>query len=338
MNAKLKTVTIAGIIVVFAAIVFVLSQIRPQKDFSYKGPVEPVTIGVVGDTSFLVLYAQEKELFMANGLGVEIVKYTVGAQALEDLINKEVDVAVGADYIGVLNRFENNSFKVVAEVAKTNAYEVVARTDLGIQDPMDLKGKRFGVTKGTAGDYWLGVFMRSNRLKEGDFEIVNLRPAEIQEALIAGDIVAGLNLEPHTSNTKEALSGNTVSWHGERGQGIYSLLYVSQEMIDQQPAVVSRLVESVLKAREYYVQNRQEGLDFLQNYFNHSDKYMEEVVIPKYSFDVGLSEALLLTMEDQARWMIGNGLTKESAVPNYLDLTYFWPLDSLRPGAVTIIH
>ena len=36
-------------------------------------------------------------------------------------------------------------------------------------------------------------------------------------------------------------------------------------------------------------------------------------------YDLAFDQGLLLAMEDQARWMIGNQLTDRKQVPNYLD-------------------
>jgi NitT/TauT family transport system substrate-binding protein len=51
-----------------------------------------------------------------------------------------------------------------------------------------------------------------------------------------------------------------------------------------------------------------------------------------------LPQALLLAMEDQARWMIENKLTSQTAIPNYFDYIYLDGLKAVKPEAVTIIH
>ena len=54
---------------------------------------------------------------------------------------------------------------------------------------------------------------------------------------------------------------------------------------------------------------------------------------------VELPQALLLTMEDQARWRIENGLTSASVVPNYLAALATEPLHDLPMGSVvTTLH
>jgi hypothetical protein len=43
-------------------------------------------------------------------------------------------------------------------------------------------------------------------------------------------------------------------------------------------------------------------------------------------------------MEDEARWMIKNKLTKEKNVPNFLDYIYEDALKAVKPEAVNIIR
>ena len=336
---KGKNLIIVGLVTMLAvvALVVVKGKMRPERP-KFEGPVEHLSIGVVGDTSLLILLAKEWGLFEENGLEVEIERYTFGAQGLGEVLAGRSDVAVGADYVGTLNSFDNGDFRIVASIAKTNAYEIVARADNGLNIPADVRGKRIGVTRGTAGDYWLGVFLRSNRLTEEDVEIVDLRPPEIIQALIDGEIDAGLNLEPYTSNVKDELAGKTVSWYGERGQGIYSLVYVAAEVIETKPEAVERMIRAIVEAEESFKGERAKGWEFMQSYFEYDNAYMEQVVKPKYIFGVNLAEDLVLSMEDEARWMLARGMTSQTVVPNYLNLIYFEALDVVKPEAVSIIH
>ena len=65
--------------------------------------------------------------------------------------------------------------------------------------------------------------------------------------------------------------------------------------------------------------------------------YMDSVW-KKHKFVVTLSQALLFSMENGARWRIENRLTDKTKVPNYLEYIYFDGLQAVKPDAVTIIH
>ena len=59
---------------------------------------------------------------------------------------------------------------------------------------------------------------------------------------------------------------------------------------------------------------------------------------PDNTFRVTLDQSLLLALEDESRWAIKGGLTKETKVPNYLDFIYLDGLASVKPKAVKILR
>jgi NitT/TauT family transport system substrate-binding protein len=137
---------------------------------------------------------------------------------------------------------------------------------------------------------------------------------------------------------KRVLEGQTVSWFGGRGQGIYSLVYGSSEWVEAHPEAVKRLVLALVRAERYLEEHPSESYQLLAGYFDYDEDYMNAVVRTKYTFEVNLVEALVLSMEDEARWMIENGLAERTQVPNYLDWIDFEAMDAVKPEAVTVIH
>jgi len=54
--------------------------------------------------------------------------------------------------------------------------------------------------------------------------------------------------------------------------------------------------------------------------------------------ELSLDQSLILTMEDEARWLISNNLTTEKTVPNFLDYIYDDALKAVKPEAVKIVR
>ena len=54
-------------------------------------------------------------------------------------------------------------------------------------------------------------------------------------------------------------------------------------------------------------------------------------------YELTLDQGLLLAMEDQARWMMGNKLTYQTKVPNYLDYIDAEALLKVDPKAVSMM-
>jgi len=55
-------------------------------------------------------------------------------------------------------------------------------------------------------------------------------------------------------------------------------------------------------------------------------------------FSVSLDQAMIITMEDEARWAIKIKLTDQTKIPNYLNFIYFNALEKVKKDAVTIFH
>jgi NitT/TauT family transport system substrate-binding protein len=51
-----------------------------------------------------------------------------------------------------------------------------------------------------------------------------------------------------------------------------------------------------------------------------------------------LDQTILITLEDEARWAIREGLIDKKEIPNYLDFIYMDLLENVKPEAITIIR
>jgi len=63
-----------------------------------------------------------------------------------------------------------------------------------------------------------------------------------------------------------------------------------------------------------------------------------DTVWSQNQFSLSLDQALIVTMEDEARWMIANKLTSEKQVPDFLNYIYVDALKAVKPEAVNIIQ
>jgi NitT/TauT family transport system substrate-binding protein len=71
--------------------------------------------------------------------------------------------------------------------------------------------------------------------------------------------------------------------------------------------------------------------------FGYTESYVNSI-LPRLALTVTLPQALLVVMEDEARWSIKNSLTDRKEVPNYLNFIYFDGLMAVKPDAVTIFQ
>jgi NitT/TauT family transport system substrate-binding protein len=303
----------------------------------YTGEVEKITLAAYeGDTGLLPYIAKEQGFFEENGLDVEIKNYESGKQATDVLLAREADISTSAGAVFVSNSFEHDYLRILGTVATAEVTGLIARKDRGITTATDLVGKKIGVTRKSNAEFSLGIFLTFNELSVADVEIVDLVPSEIVNSLISGDIDAGYSWEPNLYNAKVQLGDNAVIIKEDAPEFNFILLS-KKEWVDNNPDAAKRFMKAIVQAEQYVNQNEEVARQFMKERFNYEQVYSDSTW-GDHDFTVELPQSLIITLEDQARWAINNGLTDATEVPNYLDYIYFDALEEVKPEAVGIIH
>ena|SRR5581483_2971289 len=152
---------------------------KPQPEQKYSGPVETINIANIGEYSIFNIIAAQKNFFTENGLNANITEYDAGPSAIQALFSGKAEVAVAADFVGVSNIFSHPNLRIISQASKHQVFFLVARLDKGIKTPSDLKGKKIGVTKKSAGEFFLDRFLIFNNLKLTDVSAIDLPPDQM---------------------------------------------------------------------------------------------------------------------------------------------------------------
>jgi NitT/TauT family transport system substrate-binding protein len=329
-----KTGIVIAIIVVIGILVSGCIQETEEK---YRGPVEKITVANTEEYSTLIWIAQEQGYFTGNGLDIIMKDYQSGKAAADALLAGEADISISAEFVLVSNSFDNPDLRALGTVDTVENMELIVKKDSGILQSSDLKGKRIGATKKSVGEFFLGTFLVFNGLSLNDIEIVDLKPKDMTDALLNGDVDAVLTWPPNTFDIKNRLKDKVISWSGQSGQKYNMILIAKEKFIEDNPKAIERFLKSIIRAEEYVKNNNKEAKDFIAKKYNYESLYIDDAW-PKHNFVVELPQALLIMMEDQARWRIENKLTDATEVPNYLDYIYFDALEEVKPEGVTIIR
>lgn len=309
---------------------------RQQEPIPYTGPVESITLAAyAGDTAALVYVAQDRGYFEENGLAVTIKDYEAGKFAADALIDGEVDICTAAGFVFVSNSFAHADLRVFGTVATAEVKELVARKDRGITTTDDLLGKKIGVTRKSGAEFSLGEFLIFSDLLPHDVKLVDLKPSEMVRAISNGDIDAAFTWDPYVYAMKEELGDNAISWPGRKD--FYFVLITKQDWIRNNPAVAERFLKALLDAEDHIKRNSEEAKEFIKDRFDYESDYMD-YSWPQQEFAVILSQAMLVAIENQARWGIKQGLTDAAEAPNYLNYIYMDALVKVKPEAVTVVR
>ena len=312
----------------------------PRLPKGYSGKMESITIGYSPFESTALLWiAQDQHFLSRNGLKVTLRKYDTGVGSLDGMLNGETDITVGTTEFPLVGRaFQKARIRTIGSIDKSEFVYLIGRKDRGIEKVSDLRGKKVGTTLRTIAEFHLGRFLELHGLNMGDITLVDVKtPAEWVNAVVKGDIDAIATAQPYASLAKERLGANAIFWPAQSSQLQYGLISSTEEWIAKHSESVRRLLRSLVQAEEYAIRNPPEAKAIVQKALNLKASYME-TVWSQNQFVLSLDQDLILAMEDEARWMIKNNLTKEKQVPNFLAYISEDGLKAIKPGAVNIIR
>ena len=221
-------------------------------------------------------------------------------------------------------------------IAAADDIIIIARKDRGIQTPGDLRGKRIGVPLGTVAEFFLGRFLAfHNSDPQG---CGSCRCSTRWSGGSPGNrkVDAVIIWEHYGADQYQRLGDQVISWPGQSGQKYYWLLVGTDALAASRPEVLERLFRALEQAEKFLQSHPKEGIGIIAQQID-VDPAMVEAAWMKSTYALSLDQALLITMEDEARWMIGNKLTDQNQVPNFLPYLNGEALTRVKPQAVGII-
>ena len=305
----------------------------------YSGQVEPIAVAWSPfEQNALLWVAEDQNLFSKNGLDVSFHKYDSGVASLNGMMNGEADITIGVSEFPIVKAaFGKTKVCILGAAAKIEQQYVVARKDKGIEKIADLKGKRIGTTIGTIAEFYLGRFLELNGMSVNDVTVVDLKtPAEWENAVPDGTVDAIVTAQPYADLASNHLGSNAIIWPAQSGQYIYGLIVSSDDWVANNSEAARRFLKSLVQAEGYAGSHPSEVKAIIQKRLN-VDTSLTESIWSRDQFSVTLDQSLIVTMEEEARWVISNNLRADQKVPNFLDYIYTDGLKAINPQAVQVI-
>ncbi len=323
------------LIIIFVAVLVSLLVI-PK---SPSPPAKTITIGAAVDLINSVIWvAEAKQFFATENLAIQLKSYPSGKLALKGLLNKEVDLATTAETPFVFASFKNNDLRLFTTLATAdNEAKILARTDHGIQQPSDLKGKIIATQKGSAVHFFLARFLTNIFLKPEDVNIVYMKAVKLPDALIKGEIDAFSMREPFIQQAKDSLGNKTIEL---AEPGIYTKtfnLVGYKNFIETDFDSLEKILLALHKTTKFMETNPDESIAIIAQ---KRDMTVLQISTSwnNFIFDLSLSQSLFTTLEAEARWAITQKFVTNIEYPNYLELIYAKSLTAVKPEAVEIIY
>ena len=289
-----------------------------------------------------VWVADNKGFFEEERLEVEIEEFDSGKAALATMLKEgNLDMVTVAQTPVMFNSFTRNDYVIIAGmVSSENDVKILARQDRGIQNPSDLRGKKVGITMGSTGHFFLGLFLTHSGLKLSEVETIDIDASQLPQALADGRVDAISTWEPHIINGKKLLGENGVVLEPEGGANIFRedfYFVADRTFVDNNPEALKRFLKAIEKGEEFIQKNKEEAIDIVSRQLE-TDKESVVLVWDNFEFGLFLDQSILMILEDEVRWAMANNLTTSTEMPNFLDYIHIDALQEVKPGAVSIIH
>lgn len=338
----MKTNTIA--IIIMLLIVGIMGVIGlwyfPSLQKTPAGPQAEITI-CPGHTlaSSLLVIAKDNGYFAERGLNVtlNVEDYPSAILATEGVLDGRLAFTVIPDYTAALMMFNTTELRIISVIAESETTTLVARKDKGIENPKDLEGKKIGVNKKSVTEYFLNRFFVLNGLSIENVTLVDLKPIDTPDALYRGDVDAVIVQQPYPYQIMQRLDGNSIAFPVHLGQSSTFLIICNKTFMQAHPEIIRELLESLLRAEVFINEHNDDAKTIVQKNIGFDDSYMEDQW-KKQSISLTLSQSLVLSMEDEARYMIRHNIVNTTRIPRYIDYINPNPLQTLKPAAVTIIR
>ena len=335
-SARLPLLIAAGLLLGLGAYL-----IKPWERFIVAAPQarEPVTFGLARESlAALAMVARDRGYFADAGLDVTIKEYKSGQLALAGFLAGEAAIATTADIPIAFESLLRQDFGIIATIGSSdNEPRIIARKDLGVTEPADLRGKRIATQRASAVHFFLHMFLLQNGMTADDVSVSFLKPDELGPALADGRIDAFSMREPYISQALKTLGERAVVFSKP---GLYRKTFnvvAANDLLKTRPQVARQVLDAMLRAELYALTAPQEAMAIVAKGLGAAPAEVAALWADA-SLKVSLDQSLLISLEDEAQWILSNKFSHVDQAPSYLSLLHLDSLKAVDPILVSVIH
>lgn len=303
------------------------------------GLSRPLTIAVSHTPLSLPLYVAEAEGFLAAAaVKAKLIDCTGGHRCLKLLFDGEADLATASDSALMFQSFERNDFVLLGTFVSSNDnIRLIGRKDAGVSGPAQLAGKKVGVVRGTASQFFLDSYLLLHDVDPRTLHQIALQPEEMADALRTGRVDAVAAWDPYAYASVDALGANAQVLPPSSVYRLTFNLVAHRRLVGQRDRDLEQLLAAVERAEELIRRQPGRAQAILRARLGVDQRFIDWVW-PGLEYRLGLDRSLVKTLESEARWAIRGGYVTGTVVPNYVNFIYAAPLMRVNPMAVGAMH
>ena len=331
LNSKHSFVYLVSIIIIIGVGLFYFNLQHFWSKDKY-----PVTIAVSKtplSTPFYV--AKSINAFEETCVSVEYEAVIGGRAAFEKVMTDMVDFGTSSDSVIAFQSLTKHSFVTHAMfVQSDNDVKLITRSADEIKSTVDLKGKKVGVTKGTASEYLLSTLLAIEGLTMEDVELYHYRPEQLIVGFSNNEVDAIVSWEPFVFQAKQSLN-TKINIHDTKSLSTLSFNLISQTADSRLVEKAKCIIRGLQTAINYIASHPKESKKIVIDELNLAPEFIDWVW-PDYIFKLGLNQSLILNIKSQAIWALDTQMRESGRVPNSERFVDSRALLQVEPGAVNL--
>ena len=223
-----------------------------------------------------------------NGLEPEFRQFTTGLELFQAMVGGSIDMlSTGAVISNFPARGQGKMF--CTNCVEFATAQLWVRTDQGVKDFGDLKGKKIATTTGTTAHVFLDNALRANSIDPGkDVEIINQRMSEAVTSFIAGAVPAVALWVPFNVTVRNKVPAAKMLVDASKyypQAAIVSGWAAANEFHAKNRAVLASVVRAWAAGNDMLVGKSDEALEVLQK------KYYQQVPLADLKEQFGAQKA-----------------------------------------------
>ncbi len=332
------------IFIILLTMLVVLTSVFTSHYFSSKSePVKlTVKIGIPQQLpSSLMMVAQQRGYFAAEGLDVELRRYPSGARAIaEGLLSGAVDYATAADVVFAFHSYRQTELTAIAAISlNTNSFVIIARRDRGIANLQDLKGKKIGVQANSALHYFFRAVQDAQGIERESSQLFYAPVELLGEGLQSGKYDAIVTRPPFSSEISENLGNNSIILSAPGVYLQHELLMTHKSYLHKNPEIADRMLRALFKAEQFISTHPQDAKKIVSRFMGTEVNSTDVQLPDSFEYKLTLPQTLLYLLETQAQWIRSDVLVKaDEPMPDFLQHIDTAPFKRVVPSRVTVIE
>lgn len=286
--------------------------------------------------SLPIFVAADQGYFRTEGLDVQLREVSGGHRATEAVLAGQADVGTASDSVLMFNSLKRDDFVSLGYFVSSPSDLSILATSSASQNPEDWRGKAVGVVKGASSEYLMHSWLLLNGIDPQSVEFVDLQPDAMPAALTQHKVAAVSIWEPTAFTILQQVTDSRVL----PSPGLHTLTF---HLLSRRDTASTRvhdmqaLLRAIDQAESFIRQHPQRAQAILRDTLEVDWAFIDWIW-PRYHYQLGLDQALISSLESQARWSMENGLANLAQMPNYLHFIDSQPLRAVRSSAVSLIE